>query len=68
MGDVVNLRAVRKRRDRQAREASAAENRALHGRTGSEKKRDRAEADALARHVDRHRLDPAPEGGAPKRS
>jgi len=44
MGDVVNLRTARKRRDRAAGEAAAAANRAAHGRTRAEKAADAAEA------------------------
>lgn len=37
MGDLVNLRQVRKRRARAERETTAAANRALHGRTKAER-------------------------------
>ena len=41
MGDVVNLRQVRKARDKTEKEAKAAENRIRHGRTGAQKAADR---------------------------
>jgi len=43
MGEIVNLRLVKKRRDRAAAADKAAENRVRHGRTGADKK-----AEALA--------------------
>ena len=52
MGDVVNLRQARKRRDRRAAEDKAAENRAKFGMTKTEKAQARDEAERLARHVD----------------
>ena len=56
MGDVVNLRMARKRRARAEKAADAEASRARHGRTGAEKKRDRMRDEALARHLDGHRL------------
>ena len=44
MGDIVNLRQVRKARDKAEKEARAAENRIRHGRSGASKA-----ADQLAR-------------------
>lgn len=41
MDDVVNLRQVRKARDKTEKEAKAAENRIRHGRTGAQKAADR---------------------------
>lgn len=43
MGEVIGLRTARKARDRAAREAEAAANRARHGRTRAEKATDAAE-------------------------
>jgi hypothetical protein len=42
MAEIVNLRAARKQKTRAGREAEAARNRALHGRTKAEKQRDLA--------------------------
>ncbi len=41
MGEIVNLRRVKKQRERAEAEALAAENRARHGRTAAEKKAER---------------------------
>lgn len=54
---IVNLRAIRKRRAREAAEKDAAENRALYGRTRAEKERDRLAAEKTASHVESHRRD-----------
>lgn len=40
MGEIVNLRIVKKRLARQAKLAEAAESRVRHGRTGTEKAND----------------------------
>ncbi|MDG5488292.1 DUF4169 family protein [Sphingomonas sp. FW199] len=58
MGDVVNLRAARKARARATAEATAAANRALHGRTRAERERDAAEAARRERLLDEARRDP----------
>ena len=63
-GKVVNLRSERKRRRREEAEIAAAENRARHGRTKAEKRRDAATDAADQRHLDGHRLErPDPEEG-----
>jgi hypothetical protein len=56
MGDVVNLRGVRKRADRQLRDRQAAENRSIHGRSKAERAAEKARKDKFARDLDRHRL------------
>jgi hypothetical protein len=56
MGEIINLRVARKAKARDAAEAQAKMNRALHGRTTAEKKRDRMDAERLARLVDGARL------------
>lgn len=48
MGEIVNLRRVKKARAQQAARQDAAENRVRHGRTGAQKKADAA-AEARAR-------------------
>ena len=45
MGEIVNLRRVKKQRERAAQAAEAAENRVRHGRTGAQKANDRREAE-----------------------
>jgi hypothetical protein len=56
MGDVINLRLHRKRRDREQREGQAAENRAKHGRTRAEREQDRAVVELESRKLDQHRM------------
>jgi hypothetical protein len=41
MGEIVNLRQVKKQREREAAELAAAENRARHGRTVAARKAER---------------------------
>lgn len=57
MGEVVNLRLARKRKARAERETDAAASRALHGRTGAQKRADAAERRRLEAGLDAHRLD-----------
>ncbi len=57
MGDVINLRLHRKRKEREAKEAAAAENRSKFGRTKAEKDQTRAVVDLQTRRHDAHRLD-----------
>lgn len=63
-GNVVNLRAFRKRKARADREAEAAENRVRHGRTKTERRFDEGRRDAADRGHDGRRL--GPEGGEPE--
>lgn len=59
MGDVVNLRGVRKRRGRAAEERRAAENRAKFGRSKAAKRKAGKELEQAGRLVDGAKLDPA---------
>lgn len=52
MAEIVNLRRVRKAKDRDAAAKQAAANRAQHGETKGEKLRRQQEAERLARTVD----------------
>lgn len=61
MGEIVNLRQARKRRDREAREIEADANRIKHGLSKAEKALSSARRDHDARKLDGHRLEP----GAP---
>lgn len=61
MGEVVNLRMVRKRSARVEKERAASENRALHGRGKAQRKADEAERKREATRLDGHRRD-GPEG------
>ena len=55
MGEIVNLRQVRKQKARAEKEKLAGENRALHGRSKAEKTRDRLTADKAEKFVAGHR-------------
>jgi hypothetical protein len=57
MGDVVNLRRVRKRTTRKDEEALAAENRAVHGRSKGERQRAKEERGRAAQHLNQHRIE-----------
>ncbi len=64
MGEVINLREVRKRRDRAAREVEAAANRSRFGRTKADRLKDDEAAERARRDLDGKRLenpDDAPE-------
>lgn len=67
MGEIVNLRRVKRARVRAEAAAQAAENRVRHGRTGAQKAAEKLEAarrEAAARNL---RLDPARgDGGGPE--
>lgn len=52
MGDVVNLRTVRKAKARASKDVAAQANRAKYGRTKNEKLREVQEAARLARLLD----------------
>ena len=57
MGDIVNLRQVRKNKARQDREAQAETNRQLHGRTKAQKQLEKQQSDKLRRHLDAHHIE-----------
>lgn len=66
MGDVINLRTERKRREKTKAAEAARENRVRHGRTGAEKKRIAAEAERTLIAFAGHRLgEPSAETAAP---
>lgn len=65
MGNVVNLRRVRKARDRAEKAEDAARNRAQFGRTVSERDASADEVLRRDRLLDRHRLD-SPGGDEPR--
>lgn len=58
MGEIVNLRTVRKRRERRAKKAEAAHNRAAHGRSAEQKALDTARGERDGLRHEGHRLDP----------
>jgi len=55
MGDIVNLRRVRKAKARLQTETEAAFSRAAHGRSKAEKKLTKSEQEAAARKLDGHK-------------
>ena len=57
MGDVVNLKRFKKRGEREQAAKQAEANRALFGRTKSERTRDELVAERSARQLDQHRID-----------
>jgi hypothetical protein len=57
MGDIINLKLQRKRKDRAARDEKAAENRAAFGRAKSERAVTGATAEKAAKDLDGHRRD-----------
>ena len=64
MGEIVNLRQVRKQKARAEKERQAGENRALHGRSKAEKSRDQLIADKAETFVAGHRRErPEDQGG-----
>ena len=63
MGDLVNLRAVKKHRDREAAAAVAEANRRRHGRTKAEKSAEATANRLAAKILDQARLDP-PDGSS----
>lgn len=65
MGEVVNLRLLRKRKARAEKEQAAERNRAAHGRTKAERERDAAEAGKNRAFLDGHRRD-GKDDGAPR--
>jgi hypothetical protein len=57
MGEVVNLRTMRKKAAKRAAESRAAENRLAHGRSKAERERDAARSEKIRRELDSHRID-----------
>ena len=57
MGDVVNLKRFKKRGEREQLAKRAEANRALFGRTKSERARDEHRAERSARQLEQHRID-----------
>jgi hypothetical protein len=57
MADIVNLNRFRKDKERAAKAAKAAGNRAAHGRTKADKNLGKAREDKAKDTLDQHRLD-----------
>lgn len=58
MNQVVNLKRVRKLKQREAAEAEAAANRIAHGQTKAQKKLKKAEKNAADKKLDGHKRTP----------
>ena len=58
MGEIVNLRRVKKARARVESDMQAASNRVLHGQTRAERELIEAERRRLSRDIDNHRVTP----------
>ncbi|HYE50700.1 MAG TPA: DUF4169 family protein [Azospirillaceae bacterium] len=57
MGEVVNLNRFRKAKQRAEREATAAENRAKHGRTKAEREREALLQDKARKELEAKRIE-----------
>jgi hypothetical protein len=57
MGEIVNLRKVRKRAAKQRDDESAAANRAAYGRTKAQRVLEAARSEKQGRELDAHRID-----------
>jgi hypothetical protein len=57
MGDLVNLRAARKRATRARHEEQAAQNRLRYGRTKAERELEVARSEKALRQLDAHRIE-----------
>jgi hypothetical protein len=64
MGEIVNLRRIKKQRDRAAAEQAAAENRVRHGRTLAAKKAERIEQERGEAALDGAKKSPFVNGDA----
>lgn len=61
MGDIINLRNARKQRERAAKQAEAAEKRAVHGRTKADKSLSKAREEKTERDLAGHKRENDPE-------
>jgi hypothetical protein len=62
MGEIINLRRMRKRRAVEAAQETAAANRLLHGRRKDERRLSEAEKAAAERFLEARRLTPREDG------
>ena len=58
MGEIVNLRKVRKQFKRRDDAERAAANRIVHGRSKAERSLENARSTKIDRHLDGHRIEP----------
>ena len=63
MGDIVNLKRFKKRNEREQSAKQADTNRALFGRTKSERARDENAKDRASAHLEQHKLENQHDGG-----
>ncbi|MBZ9842984.1 DUF4169 family protein [Mesorhizobium sp. CA5] len=63
MGEVINLRQARKHKARTEKERRAGENRALHGRSKTERERDRLTSQKAEKFVAGHRREKSDDPG-----
>lgn len=63
MADLINLRRVRKRVEREQQAKDAEANRIRHGRSKAERQLEKARDEKVARSLDGHRLTPEGEAG-----
>ena len=57
MAEIINLRTIRKQKARAGKEAQAAQNRVLFGRTKAEKQKQAAEKAQAEKHIEGHKRD-----------
>ena len=57
MAEIINLRTIRKQKARTGKEAQAAQNRVLFGRTKAEKQKQAAEKAQAEKHIEGHKRD-----------
>jgi len=57
MAEIINLKTIRKQKARSDKEAQAAQNRVLFGRTKAEKLKQAAERAQAERHIEGHKKD-----------
>lgn len=57
MGELVNLRKIRKQAKQKADAKRAAANRLLHGRTKAQRSLDAAQSEQRHRHLEGHKID-----------
>lgn len=63
MGEIVNLRRVKKARARAEQDMQAVSNRVLHGRTRADRELTEAERRRQSRAIDNHRVTPSEASG-----
>jgi hypothetical protein len=63
MAEIINLRHARKQKARSEKERLAAENRAIHGRSKSERERENLLESKATTFLDAHRRSPSREPG-----